>query len=322
MRENAIRSLFDTSGFGLEVGPSYNPILSKVKYKVETIDHTDADGLRKKYPERAAKIEPVDYVSDGGSILETIKQKHRYDFIVASHVIEHIPDIVGFLRDCQELLKPDGCLVLAVPDKRYCFDALRPVSTVGQAVQAFHERRSRHLPSVVFDHALYIANKNGRGTWPSQGLDDIAFINGPAQAKGTFENYVKSDAYRDAHCWQFTPSSFRFMVKTLASLGYMNLGERTFKTTASPYLYEFYAVLSASSPPIAIPDLDLLKEVANELRVSAAPVHLDEDLEEIDRLQGEVRRLEATVAELHQSHSWKVTRPLRAISSLLNRTPR
>ena len=39
-RDEAIRALFDTSGRGLEIGPSYNPIMPKHRgFKVEIVDH-------------------------------------------------------------------------------------------------------------------------------------------------------------------------------------------------------------------------------------------------------------------------------------------
>jgi 2-polyprenyl-3-methyl-5-hydroxy-6-metoxy-1,4-benzoquinol methylase len=46
-----------------------------------------------------------------------IGERHRYDWIVASHVID-VPNLVAFLIDCEALLKPGASLVLAVPDKR------------------------------------------------------------------------------------------------------------------------------------------------------------------------------------------------------------
>ena len=45
--EEEIRGLFDTSGLCLEIGPSYNPILSKrERFRVETIDHSHPTELK------------------------------------------------------------------------------------------------------------------------------------------------------------------------------------------------------------------------------------------------------------------------------------
>jgi hypothetical protein len=269
MREEILRSLFDTNGFGLEVGPSYNPLLPKAAgYNVETIDHADAPTLRAKYSDRAAKIEDVDYINDGGSILTTIGKPGHYDFIVASHVIEHMPDIIGFLRDCETLLKPSGCLVLAIPDKRYCFDVLRPLSTVGQALQAFEEKRTRHPPSIIYDNAQYGTLKRGKAVWLESNLTDLEFAQDASRAKALFKSSMSSNAYHDAHGWQFTPSHFRFLMKTFAKLGYVKMGEQAFRSNKKGQgpLHEFYTVLSRCAPVLNIPDIDLMKLAEIELR--------------------------------------------------------
>jgi len=158
-RKERLLSLFDATGVGLEIGPSFNPLLPKRDgYDVETLDHLSAADLREKYKNASvdlSAIEEVDYLSDGGSIRELIGKPEHYDYIVASHVIEHTTDLLGFVSDCEQLLKRTGLLVLAVPDKRFCFDCLRPCSTSGQILQAHLEQRKRHTPGQVFDEIAY-----------------------------------------------------------------------------------------------------------------------------------------------------------------------
>ncbi len=47
------------------------------------------------------------------------------DLLVASHVIEHVPDLITWLREIASVLKPTGQARLAIPDRRYTFDLLR-----------------------------------------------------------------------------------------------------------------------------------------------------------------------------------------------------
>src|SRR5215472_16236774 len=121
-RNELLLSMFDSSGVGLEIAAGFNPLLPKAGYRVETLDHAAADELRHKYQNDpnvdVAKIEEVDFVADGRPIAEVVGKPGYYDYIVASHVIEHAPDLLGFLKGCETLLKHHGTLVLAVPDKR------------------------------------------------------------------------------------------------------------------------------------------------------------------------------------------------------------
>lgn len=47
------------------------------------------------------------------------------DFLVVSHVLEHLPFPLMALRSWYEALAPGGVLLLKVPDKRYTFDVHR-----------------------------------------------------------------------------------------------------------------------------------------------------------------------------------------------------
>ncbi len=316
-RTKTLLSLFDPSGFGLEIGPSFRPLLPKsAGYNVETVDHADAETLRKKYSDNASQIEEVDYVSDGGSLLDLIGQPGRYDFIFASHVIEHVTDIVRFIRDCEKLLKPDGVLVLVVPDKRFCFDALRPVSTVGEALQAFAEARTRHTAGMLFDHINMISTKAGSITWTEPDLDNIELQHNSELARREFELAQQSDEYRDVHGWQFTPAHFQYFINTLRKTGYIESGVKSFRTNnhGSALKYEFYAILSKSAPPCTIPDIELLKAAERDLLV-ISPSGDAKDADATLRLR--LANAEGELLALRNSTSWRLTAPLRYLKARL-----
>lgn len=48
----------------------------------------------------------------------------RFNWTVSSHVMEHVPDPIGWLSEIFEVLKPGAVLSLALPDKKFCFDVL------------------------------------------------------------------------------------------------------------------------------------------------------------------------------------------------------
>ena len=109
-RKQLLLSLLDLSGVGLEIGPGYNPLVPKSSGgRIETLDHASAAELREKYRSKVgidlSWVKEVDYISDGRPLVEIINKRCHYDYIVASHVIEHTPDMLGFLKDCETLLK-------------------------------------------------------------------------------------------------------------------------------------------------------------------------------------------------------------------------
>lgn len=230
-RVSVLRDMFDKDVLGLEVGPSFRPVAPKSEgYKVETVDHATAEELRRKYagkPSAAVqRIEEVDYVWQGGSLVDLIGTPGRYSYIIASHVIEHTTDIVRFLQDCEALLKPDGVLILAVPDKRYCFDYFRPVSTAGEAVAAYLEKRDRHSVSTLFNHFSTIVRNGRKGAWDkADPISELLLVHDVAKGMHIVEQSRQSEAYIDAHAWQFTPSSFRLMLADLRSVNLTGLWE-------------------------------------------------------------------------------------------------
>jgi SAM-dependent methyltransferase len=265
-RKRRLLSLFDATGVGLEIGPSFNPLLPKRDgYNVETLDHLSAADLREKYKSAPdvdlSAIEEIDYLSDGGSILELIGKPAHYDYIVASHVIEHTTDLLGFLSDCEQLLKDTGILVLAVPDKRFSFDCLRPCSTAGQVLQGHLEQRKRHAPGQVFDEIAYNCLRAGAGAWKRNDAGALAFFRPLSDAHDAFEELRHRDRFHDIHAWQFTPSSFRLIMSDLAAIGATGLREKSFEDTIE---YEFLVSLSKAGSGCPVDRLALARQAVSE----------------------------------------------------------
>ena len=264
-RKERLLSLFDATGVGLEIGPSFNPLLPKRDgYDVETLDHLSAADLREKYKNASvdlSAIEEVDYLSDGGSIRELIGKPEHYDYIVASHVIEHTTDLLGFVSDCEQLLKRTGLLVLAVPDKRFCFDCLRPCSTSGQILQAHLEQRKRHTPGQVFDEIAYNCLRAGAGAWTLEAAGALAFARPLSDAHAVFEELRHHDHFHDIHAWQFTPSTFRLIMSDLAGIGAISLREKSFEDTVG---FEFFVSLSKTGSGCPVDRLTLARRAVLE----------------------------------------------------------
>jgi SAM-dependent methyltransferase len=266
-RKELLLSLFDAQGLGLEIGPGFNPLLPKREgYRVETLDHQSAEALRDKYKNAGVdleSIEEVDHVSDGGSILQLVGKPAHFDYIVASHVIEHTTDLLGFLKDCQALLKPSGRLVLAVPDKRFSFDCLRPGATTGQILQAHFDKRRRHTPGQVFDEIAYNCTREGAIAWGPEARGPLALFRPLEDAKEFLQHYLQGNDYVDIHGWQFTPSSFRLIMNDLAQIGAMALREQSFH---DGWGTEFFIALAADAAGCPVDRLTLAQQALRELQ--------------------------------------------------------
>lgn len=265
-REALLFSFFDARGVGLEIGPSFNPLVPKAAgYRVETLDHLPAAALREKYKNAphvdVSNIEEVDYVSGGGSILDLIGKPGHYDYIIASNVIEHTPDLLGFVADCEALLNDRGVLVLAVPDKRFAFDCLRPYASTGQVLQAHLEKRQRHPIGKVFDEVAYNCTRDGAIAWGDRDAGPLSFFRPLAEAGALFEALQREDTFLDIHAWQFTPSSFRLIMHDLAEIGKTGLREKSFHDTVG---HEFFIAFSRSAPGCPVDRLTLAERTLRE----------------------------------------------------------
>ncbi len=111
----------------LEIGPGSRPYPTAPGARVIYADRSVAGGRRLNWPElRDAPAGPdaahdVDLDRDGLRMLANAS----LDVVVASHVIEHVANPVAALVEFQRVLRPNGRLVLIVPDREHTFDWVR-----------------------------------------------------------------------------------------------------------------------------------------------------------------------------------------------------
>lgn len=240
--------MVDRKGVGLEIGPSHNPIAPKRDgFNVHVLDHATAETLREKYKGhekygvKLENIEEVDFVWQGEPFRDLVGKTHCYDWILASHVIEHTPDLVTFLSECEELLKPEGVISLIIPDKRYCFDFFNPLTSTGELLDAYEQKRTRHCSGKVFDHFSNAAKRGGQIAWDKSNIGSFMLMHSMDEAQRMWGKAKKSMEYIDVHNWRFTPASFRLMLADLRSLGLTKFGIiKEFETDGC----EFYVTLS------------------------------------------------------------------------------
>lgn len=319
----------DAKGRGLEIGPSYNPWMPKSSWpRVETIDHASRDELVEKFgafgltQDRLDRIDEVDHVWTGGSLVDAIGPTEPYDFVLASHVIEHSVDIIAFLQDCQQLLRPGGVLALVVPDKRFCFDLYQPLTSLGTVIDAHLRPTAFHPPGALVDHHAYACAINGTQIAWSGPVDkglalQFATLDGVPEliAQGAAQA-----AYVDVHRWRFTPSWFLLLLQDLGALGYTDLA-----ALAPPHSegHEFFVPLQRRPKELISGDRQaLIDETMRELQVVMGP---SQDMRAASATSepsaAALAQARAELSALRGSSSWRITAPLRAASRLVRRRP-
>lgn len=274
-RREILLANIDRNGLGLEIGPSHRPVAPRRDgFRVEILDHATREQLVAKYRADGVDIdaiEEVDHVWDGRPYAELTGRPNGYDWIIASHVIEHTPNLVGFLCECESLLRDGGVLSLAVPDKRFCFDRLRPPTGLQAVIDAHLERRTNHTPGRVFEHCINAIALERRIAWPPQAavgrtLASFSFVHGMDYARDRMRAVAEEGEYVDIHAWVFTPSSFRLLLADLHALGLIALREASFTEGGN----EFFMTMSREGAGPGIGRLELLRRMDAEL--SAVPI--------------------------------------------------
>ena len=225
----------------VEIGPGFHPTLrgSHVRY-FDLMNRADALARAPQQTSLIDEYPEIDYVSPTGD-LSVITD--RFDALFSSHCIEHQPDLVAHLQRAGNLLKPLGRYFMLVPDKRYCFDALIPESTLDKVPLAHHERRRVHTYESVLDHYVLTTHNDTGRHWRGDSLDEALFgqrIERAAIAREVFD--AGRGGYVDVHAWQFTPQTFRTIITELNRRGLTRLAvERVYDTVYDRN--EFGAVL-------------------------------------------------------------------------------
>lgn len=265
-RKAKILRHIERSGRGIEIGPSHNPVAPKKDgYQVHIIDHMSREQLIEKYQAHGldlSQIEAVDFVWQGESYAELTGKTDYYDWIIASHVIEHAPDLISFINSCDEVLKADGVLSLVIPDKRYCFDHYRPITGLAKIIDNHLQKSINHTPGTIAEYFLNVVSQSGQIAWNAETSGDYQFVHSIDNALEGMASVMQEDAYIDVHAWCFVPHSFRLMMHDLFGLGLIALKEIDFYQTDG---FEFYMTLGRQGAGIQQSRMDLLKQVDAEI---------------------------------------------------------
>ncbi|CAO4179221.1 class I SAM-dependent methyltransferase [Methylorubrum populi] len=253
---------------GVEIGPLTHPIVLKSEGDVLYADHLPTEELRRQYsghptlgPAGIDGIVPVDVVLGEGGLAEALGARGPVDYIVASHVVEHVPDPIRWLRDAGDALREGGVFCLVVPDKRFTFDHFRTPTSTGELVAASLAGLRKPPVAIVYEHFARATLVDAGAVWQGRPVRAKPVSGGPVEAFGIASGIAATGASVDVHCTVFTPCSFATVLAELIGLDLLPFECAALEPTR-PREDEFFVLLrkrtdgTAAQRAASVPRLD------------------------------------------------------------------
>lgn len=233
---------------GVEIGALCRPFVTRQDGRVYYIDHANTETLREKY-RRDPDVDinalvDVDVVWGERPLAQAIPE--QVDYIVASHVIEHVPDLISWLGELTAALRPTGQIRLIIPDRRFTFDFVRKETTLSEVVYAWTRRARVPLPHIVMDYVMNVVKLDAAAAWRGEIDPNTLEHHHTFQQALDCAASAADGAYHDVHCWVFTPRSFASLMIDFVCNG-LPVFECTQFFDTAPMTIEFFVGMKPSA---------------------------------------------------------------------------
>ena len=222
---------------GLEIGPLDRPLVRRDPgINIAYLDFQTTDQLRARFADDPGvcitDLCEIDFATGRRQASEVVDR--TFDYILASHVFEHVPDPIAWLQDLSSLLNAGGIISLAIPDRRFTFDILRPATSIGEVLEAHYARRSKPSFRSVFDQHYYWRNVSAEAVWRGDvSPHDLSAPSPPASALRHAQDVLASaEHYEDVHCTIVSDREFIALIEQIKAFGLIDLNTKRFFPTA------------------------------------------------------------------------------------------
>lgn len=236
-----------------------NPMVAKRDgYNVHALDVFSREQLQRNiaddpYLSVSVELENVDFAGSAIEIAELAPEEEhgQHDAILSSHNFEYLPNPIKFSQDCERTRKPGGKLIMAVPDARAAFDIHRPLTTVGEWLEAWLEDRERPTPKQIFEHHGLMSFSADEGPKvPCSGFDMEGHAIFSDELQHCFDRWTgerNDDTYSDAHSTVMIRASVEAIILEIKILGLVSLERCTLRSL--PGGYEFMIRVQKTTNP-------------------------------------------------------------------------
>jgi len=154
-------------GSGVEIGPGHVPFPLGPGTSVRYVDRWQPEENRGLFPELAhVEFPRPDIVADLNVDRLSALPDASQDFVIASHVLEHVAEPIGLLADIHRVLRPGGVVLILLPDRRRTFDRDRDPTTLAHLVAEYEAG----ITEIDDDHVVEFLEKTGlpQGATPEE----------------------------------------------------------------------------------------------------------------------------------------------------------
>ncbi len=296
---------------GIEIGPLASPVVRKDQSEVLYVDRCDRDALVAHYAPQGvdtSQIVAVDAIWGEQTLRECLSDAGLFDYAMASHVVEHVPDLVGWLYELAEILRVGGRLGLVIPDKRFTFDYLRQPTRMNEVVDAYLRRNRRPSPAQIFDHHANVAAVSNVEAWRGPiNPASLKLLGSPRGALAHSLASIRDGLYVDSHCWVFTPRSILDLFMQLVDLDLMPFALEAFHETERDGL-EMVMVLRKVVPPNSDDARATIRATFQRADVpdtTPGPASAIKPEPHVDPAQDIIQALRDEITALRGSRSWR-----------------
>jgi SAM-dependent methyltransferase len=303
----------------LEFGPLISPLVSRKDYpNIYFADIRSTEDIKKLYTSNdyleatgltvdIDLVAEIDYVVTK-SYTETFKNEKKFDVVYLSHVIEHMPDVISFLKDVINILSKDGKLILLYQDARYCFDHFRNGTTFIDAYDVYENQSVNG--KAVFDFTYNVVQENIPAFfWDASTVMDILPTNKFTSALKSYDKATANELPDDVHFWPFSDYQFVKFLYDMDRAGLLDFDISYFHETQLN-TQEFMIVLTPKKSKSLNYDKyqKILSKISPAVKAGRALKEKQELIELIERAASLEKTVQVTKTELeavYGSKKWR-----------------
>ncbi len=189
----------------------------------------------------------MDFVwTPGKTLTDCVPADLRFDYAVASHVMEHVPNPIGWISEILSVLSIGGRLAVFLPDRRRNFDYFRNLTTFAEPVSLWILQPTSSTPLQIIDFmGSSLDTRKVSGDYSDTRLSPEFRAFTDADAIETACYAARHGGYLDIHATVWEPEHFVSMLQRLATAGLLNV------EISAPVLHdlEFAVVLTKLGEP-------------------------------------------------------------------------